>query len=479
MKKFLLCFLVLMFISMASFAQDKNVKHHAFSGTVMIGAEAGVTLGFTDYRQTKPQIMGRGVLEYFFPTSTAGILGLKGFYSAGYIGGTDDEKNPQEFRATMTRIGGGLSYTFSIQDAVFPYIFVGGSYGWINPEDNTGFELPYSGRTFDIKGENYHAEAGMRFLLSKEINMNINLGAQFSPNDHWDAVTPSGSNDFLLHGLIGFSYSIFTTSDSDGDGVEDSKDQCPDTPEGVKVDEFGCPIDSDNDGVPDYLDKCSNTPSNVKVDEHGCPLDSDGDGVPDYLDKCPNTVKGAAVNSLGCPDTDGDGVYDNEDKCPDTPKGAPVDARGCPKDSDGDGVPDYLDECPNTPKGVEVDSKGCTIIDTVKTEITLSGDTNFETGKATLLSSAFTMLDQLAKSMNDNPETRWRIEGHTDAVGSDASNMELSRRRAQSVVDYLTGKGVDKSRLEVVPLGESTPIASNDTAEGRAMNRRVEIKLIR
>jgi len=88
--------------------------------------------------------------------------------------------------------------------------------------------------------------------------------------------------------------------DSDGDGVTDDLDQCPDTPKGVKVDAKGCPLDSDGDGVPDYLDQCPDTPKGVKVDAKGCPLDSDGDGVPDYLDKCPGTPKGIIVDEKGC-----------------------------------------------------------------------------------------------------------------------------------------------------------------------------------
>ena len=89
--------------------------------------------------------------------------------------------------------------------------------------------------------------------------------------------------------------------DSDGDGVWDSKDECPQTPAGVEVDPYGCPLDSDKDGVYDYLDKCPDTPMNVEVDKDGCPLDSDGDGVYDYLDECPNTAKGLVVNDQGCP----------------------------------------------------------------------------------------------------------------------------------------------------------------------------------
>ncbi len=88
--------------------------------------------------------------------------------------------------------------------------------------------------------------------------------------------------------------------DSDGDGVVDSKDQCPGTPSGVEVDAVGCPLDTDGDGVPDYLDQCPGTPSGVEVDAMGCPLDTDGDGVYDYQDKCPGTPKGAHVDDRGC-----------------------------------------------------------------------------------------------------------------------------------------------------------------------------------
>ncbi len=88
--------------------------------------------------------------------------------------------------------------------------------------------------------------------------------------------------------------------DSDGDGVLDSRDQCPGTPPGVAVDAVGCPLDSDQDGVPDHLDRCPGTPIGVPVDDRGCPMDRDGDGVMDYQDQCPDTPRGAAVNAVGC-----------------------------------------------------------------------------------------------------------------------------------------------------------------------------------
>ena len=102
--------------------------------------------------------------------------------------------------------------------------------------------------------------------------------------------------------MASFVKKVFLTElmDSDGDGVHDNLDRCPNTPKGVKVDAQGCPIDSDGDGVYDYLDKCPNTPAGVKVDTMGCPLDSDGDGVANNLDQCPNTPMGATVDARGC-----------------------------------------------------------------------------------------------------------------------------------------------------------------------------------
>jgi len=479
MRQILSILMILLISSSVSLSQENRyTKHHAFSGTLMFGLEGGGTIGITDYSEIRPDFMGRGVLEYFFPTTSAGIISIRAFASAGYAGGKDNVRNPQEFRVTLHSLGGGISYTFSIQETVFPYLFAGASHTWFSPEDLNGTRLRYStSSTYDLTEANFHGEVGVRFLLSDRINLNFSVGGQLSPNDNWDNITTGGSNDYLIHGLVGMSYSLFADIDSDGDGIEDSKDACPGTPQGVLVDDFGCPLDSDADGVPDYLDKCPNTESGMEVDENGCTIDSDGDGVPDKLDKCPNTPKGVAVNETGCPDSDADGVYDDVDKCPGTPEGAPVDASGCPKDSDGDGVPDYKDECPNTPAGTQVDAVGCAKADTVS--IVLKGDTNFEFNKADLLPSAYPVLDELAETIKRNPDKRWTVEGHTDAIGSESYNMDLSGRRSQAVVDYLVSKGVNKNQLEVVPLGESRPVATNDTQEGRAMNRRVEIKIMR
>ena len=235
--------------------------------------------------------------------------------------------------------------------------------------------------------------------------------------------------------------------------------------------------DDDGDGVANHLDKCPNTPNGVKVDTVGCPLDTDGDGVPDYLDKCPGTPAGVKVDAKGCPiDSDGDGVADQFDKCPGTPAGVKVDAKGCPIDSDGDGVADYLDKCPGTPKGVPVDKVGCPVegIEIIGDEWVVRGKVLFDTNKHAIKTEAKDVLSKIAAFLVKNKQYVVEIQGHTDSTGTASFNDPLSQRRADSVVEFLVGEGVSADRLTAKGYGASDPIDSNDTADGRAKNRRVD-----
>lgn len=262
--------------------------------------------------------------------------------------------------------------------------------------------------------------------------------------------------------------------DSDGDGVTDDKDRCPGTVKGAKVDANGCELDGDRDGVVDRLDKCPTTPPGRKVDAAGCELDGDGDGVVDALDKCPTTPPGRTVNAEGCElDGDGDGVVDALDKCPTTPPGRKVNAEGCEPDGDGDGVVDALDQCPTTPAGDKVDSKGCTLLKT----IVLKG-VNFDNNAAVLRPEAAALLDEQTATLKRYPMLKVEVAGHTDSANSDAYNLALSERRARAVMEYFVSKGVAAEQLSAKGYGESSPIADNGTAEGRAQNRRVELRIL-
>ncbi len=196
------------------------------------------------------------------------------------------------------------------------------------------------------------------------------------------------------------------------------------------------------------------------------PLDSDGDGVVNADDRCPGTPAGVAVDNAGCPlDSDGDGVTDNLDQCPDTPRGTAVDADGCPLDADGDGVLDDSDQCPDTPAGAEVNSVGCWVLSGVQ----------FDSGRWNIKPSASATLDEVVTVLKANPGLKVEIQGHTDSVGNDAYNMDLSEKRARAVKEYLTGHGIAANRVSSAGYGETQPIYSNDTADGRAGNRRVQI----
>ncbi len=160
-------------------------------------------------------------------------------------------------------------------------------------------------------------------------------------------------------------------------------------------------------------------------------------------------------------------------KCPGIPAGAPVDAEGCPLDSDHDGVPDYLDKCPGTPPGVKVDANGCEV-----EAIVLKG-VNFDFDSAKLTPASEKVLDDVVALLKLRTGAPATIGGHTDSKGKHAYNMKLSERRAAAVRDYLISKGVAAGTLTATGYGETQPIASNATEDGRAQNRRVTLEFKR
>lgn len=495
MKLLTLFYLVLFGLAQVSVAQNQDAKRlNEMSNAFGLTAEGGVTFGFTDYVTPKINYTGKASFEYYLPSTGSGNLGFRIFGQKGFIAGKDVEVmagNPSgELHTKIDMYGGGVSYIMSFGEFVYPIISVGVTNLWFYPENNTGGQLP--GFVADAYSHHmlaYNFDLGLRWTLSQNMSLNVAGGLVVGSEDYLDDYQTGPNNDLFYTGTVGLTYYFGRASDYDGDGVPNADDACEGTPKGISVDEFGCPVDTDRDGVADYLDKCKDTPAQTKVDANGCPIDSDRDGVSDINDRCENTPYGTKVDGNGCPiDTDGDGVPDYLDKCSNTPAKVSVDKTGCPVDTDGDGVPDTNDKCNNTPKGVQVGADGCPIVKekevvvitkpAITEYLVLSGDTNFETNKSTLLPNAYSVLSGVVSTMKENPTFKWEIGGHTDAVGSESSNKKLSRLRAQSVVNYLVSQGVKSSNLSIVGYGESNPIATNETNEGKSMNRRVEIKLL-
>ncbi len=265
-------------------------------------------------------------------------------------------------------------------------------------------------------------------------------------------------------------------ADSDGDGVQDYTDKCPHTPKGMQVTPFGCPLDTDFDGVYDYEDQCINEKG--PADNHGCPWgDKDGDGINDKDDKCPGFA--GLPQFDGCPDTDKDGIPDSEDNCPTVP--GLKSNKGCPAadaDTDGDGLKDSEDLCPT--KVGPRSNKGCPELKAEDKQKLQKAFDNllFETGKDVIVSSSFPSLNDLGVVLANNPEYKLHLEGHTDNKGDATKNLDLSKRRAESVKKYLVNNsGIDPVRITSNGFGDTKPKASNADEAGRKLNRRVEMSI--
>ena len=323
---------------------------------------------------------------------------------------------------------------------------------------------------------------------------------------------------------LGLSYMLGSKPipDSDGDGILENRDRCPDTPAGAQVDGTGCPSDSDADGVPDGVDRCANTAPGAEVNASGCTQDSDGDNIADGLDRCPDTESGVLVDPNGFPrDSDGDAIPDGLDRCSETPKGATVDALGCPGDEDGDGVLDGLDRCPRTPTGTSINATGCpatqgaapqpsrraapppaardpTTPRPVPVEPAPAAPrpgaptggaargrlapgvipgVAFAAGSARLLPQSYVPLDSIADILKADTTLKIEVGAHTDNSGTPSENQHLSNLQAEAVRTYLVTKGVGFQQVQARGYGGAFPLTTDNTPRGRAANRRVEIKL--
>lgn len=287
------------------------------------------------------------------------------------------------------------------------------------------------------------------------------------PDTDGDGITDQNDKCPDVKGLLFYN----GCPDSDGDSIIDQNDACPFSAGSKSMN--GCP-DQDDDGIADNEDNCP-TVAGTRENK-GCPfVDSDGDGITDDADNCPG-LKGP-IENLGCPylDSDKDSIPDKDDDCPSIAGTAVF--KGCP-DTDGDGISDKYDICPTIPGVIE--NNGCPEIKKEEQEILKRAFQNleFETGKSIIRKSSLSSLDELADVMSKRNEFMLLLAGHTDNVGKPASNLTLSKNRTMAVKNYMVKKGIAPDRIRTEWFGQTKPIASNETPEGRQLNRRVEMSII-
>jgi outer membrane protein OmpA-like peptidoglycan-associated protein len=358
---------------------------------------------------------------------------------------------------------------------------------------------------FDVVGEvfgavplgdsdNYlplEALAGVKLYLARNSFLSLGAGR---------GLVPSKGTNPDARAFIGIVFEP-NVGDRDGDGIKDNLDQCVNDPEDRDSfeDEDGCPDpDNDKDKVLDEDDRCRNIPEDYDgfQDDDGCPEgnanDRDSDGILDHLDKCPDDAEDfdGFEDDDGCPegDNDRDGIIDADDLCPLVPedKDAFEDEDGCPDgDNDKDRIADKDDRCPNEPETYNnVDDRdGCPdkgVIIEKEGGLEILKPIGFEYNSDVIKRDSYYILDAVVAALQGNPDIELlEIGGHTDEQGNDGYNLDLSNRRAASVLRYLTGKGVEAKRLESQGYGETRPLDKASTPAAYAKNRRVEFVILK
>ncbi|TMQ67145.1 MAG: hypothetical protein E6K77_00035 [Candidatus Eisenbacteria bacterium] len=397
-------------------------------------------------------------------------VGVEGLYHRA----SPDQDPTTLGSATVAHYGAGLILTPQRYAWALPYVY--GGIGSVKV-DRDGFAAKSNSA--------FHGGLGAVFRAGERLGIRLDARDVSYKQENGPGRATRVNEFQISSGITGFW--IGRPRDTDEDGVPDKTDRCPGTPKGAVVDAGGCPLDTDKDKVFDGLDKCASTPEGAVVDEKGCPLDSDGDGVFDGIDKCPDTAKGILVDAQGCPmDSDGDLVFDGPDQCPNTPKGAKVDTSGCPFDADLDGVPDGIDTCPFTPAGVAVNAGGCPValspyerqlLDDWVIRLT---DIEFVVDSLRLTPQGQARIDEVASVLAQWPMLKLEVGVHSDNLGEDARRQSQSQLRARAILQYIYSKypSLNAKNYWYVGYGDTQPIGSNKTAEGRAMNRRVEFRLM-
>lgn len=449
-------FIIVILLTSISYSQTFS-KPHILSSRFGLSAEGGLSAPRFDYYSNRNDYIGRFSLEYFIPTTSVGIFGFKFYGGGGYLNVKYPKvpvsiTNPVELRNSYYYGETQINYTFNIADVFLPYFGTGLAYVSTSLYDKDGNKVPkYT--SYNSSEIHVVAEIGSRVMLASNLSLNFAIHTNISPNDRLDNLN-TGKNDFFNSAFAGVSFYFGGKKDTDGDGIYDDVDKCPEQPEDYDgyQDEDGCPDpDNDGDNIYDNLDKCPNQAEDFDgyQDEDGCPdLDNDGDGILDVNDKCPNQAE----------DIDG---FQDEDGCPDP-------------DNDNDGILDIYDKCPNQPEtynGID-DTDGCPdgfsqevkrdtvyvtkyVQKSMPSLFEIDATELFAPNTNTFSPKAGIYLDTLITFFKTNDNTSWRIECYTDAKAKNAKKLSLDR--AVAIREYFAARSLDKNRFSVYGLGADFP----------------------
>lgn len=457
--------------SLHSYSQIALTDNSFLSQNFIVSLEGGISYGFSDYKNSSLGGAIHGSIEYYPIIIQDGRLGLKLFGGGQQLNFSDSRKSISSLGESrniespiytdIIQLGLGLTFGYALSENIIPTLTIGTTYLNFSPKNSAGHSLVFNySEKYNKEIFSFAIEGNLKVKISERLSFNSVVGYYPVSSDYLDDIAAARNKDTYLSALIGISFALSGNFDSDNDGILDDQDTCPEEKEDVdNFDDYdGCPdLDNDKDGVIDTNDKCLNASEDV-------------DGFEDY-DGCPD------------PDNDKDGILDVNDKCLDAAEDFDrfEDEDGCPdNDNDKDGIDDAKDSCPNEAetKNNFQDEDGCPDVapnQEMIYQFNLRGEDLFINISSDIKEAAKLILNEIAFHIQNNPGSKWRIEGHMDNQASVYSIKKSSYDRAKSVYDYLIKFGVSQNQLEVYGLGDSFPIGDNNTFEGRNANRRIMI----
>ncbi len=461
-KKMMVLFSVL--ILLVGFVSASGQQYANRFGIGAYGSAVKMVLGKVDH-STVDQWGGAAISYGFSDTWTVTFAGAYGWVYPRSPSGSQFTPT-SHYKTLLTPLFVTFDLTPFPDQTFRPFFTLGGGVLEWDVRDITGVNSIW-GKGVSVRNQvnaTFIAGLGLEKVVADRLAMSVFFRYHHIFKGNEDTIGTGDDNRGVIELGLGLKLWGASNRDTDGDGIPDRWDLCPEEAEdfdGYK-DLDGCPdYDNDGDGIPDDKDHCPELAEDRDgyMDADGCPdKDNDGDGIIDSKDKCPNQAE----------DFDG---FEDEDGCPDL-------------DNDQDGIPDDRDKCPNqaeTMNGFE-DDDGCP---DEKPPIMKKGEriilrgVHFEMGSAQLTPESYAILDTVYESLAANPEVEVEIRGYTDSVGDWNYNLRLSQKRAEVVRQYLVNRGIDPKRLRAVGYGEADPIASNATKAGRAANRRIEFVRIK